>query len=199
MKIEPITTKLTTYSGDVIIPIGAAEVQVQYGDQQYMLPLVITPNNGPTLLGRNWLYKIRLDWVSLFNKQPIVNSVKLDENLESLLNKNAEVFAPELGTPKDMKVRIPLNPDAKPKFFKARTVPYALKDKIEKELDRMVKSGVYEPVEYSSWATPIVPVPKPDGSIRVCGDYKLTVNQAAEVDSYPVPKAEDLLATLNGG
>ena len=114
MKIKPITAQLTTYSGDVINSIGAAEVQVQYGDQQYML--VITTNDGPTLLGRNWLYKIRLDWVSLFNKQPVVNSVKLDENLESLLYKYAEVFAPELGTLKEMKVRIPLNLDDKPKF-----------------------------------------------------------------------------------
>ena len=44
-----------------------------------------------------------------------------------------------------------------------------------------------------------MPVPKDDGTVRICGDYKLTVNRAAEWDSYPVPKTEDLIATLNGG
>ena len=40
---------------------------------------------------------------------------------------------------------------------------------------------------------------KPDGSIRICGDYKLTINRAAKPDVYPLPRVEDLLATLAGG
>ena len=40
---------------------------------------------------------------------------------------------------------------------------------------------------------------KENGKIRICGDYKITVNQASKLDRYPVPKIEDLLATLEGG
>ena len=47
-------------------------------------------------------------------------------------------------------------------------------------------------------ALAIVPILKPDGSIRIC-DYKLTMNQAAKPDVYTLPRAEDLLATLAGG
>jgi len=46
---------------------------------------------------------------------------------------------------------------------------------------------------------PVVPVVKPDGSIRLCGDYNVTINQAAQTDTYPLPKIEDLLASLSGG
>ena len=46
---------------------------------------------------------------------------------------------------------------------------------------------------------PIVPVLKKDGTVRICGDYKLTVNQASKVDSYPLPKIDDLFASLAGG
>ena len=52
---------------------------------------------------------------------------------------------------------------------------------------------------YSNWAAPIVPVLKHDGSIRLCGDYRVTVNQAAKVDTYPLPKVEDLFAAMSGG
>ena len=45
----------------------------------------------------------------------------------------------------------------------------------------------------------MVPVIKNDGSIRICGDYKQTINSVSECDRYPVPKTEDLFATLNGG
>ena len=44
-----------------------------------------------------------------------------------------------------------------------------------------------------------MPIVKPDGSIRICGDYKTTVNQVSKLDSYPIPKVEDFLATLGGG
>ena len=50
-----------------------------------------------------------------------------------------------------------------------------------------------------SGVTPIVPILKKDGSIRICGDYKITVNQVANVDSYPIPIIEDLYTNLVGG
>ena len=63
----------------------------------------------------------------------------------------------------------------------------------------MIKLGVIEKVNYSNWAAPIVPVPKPDGSIRICGDYKVAINPSLLVDQFPVPKAEDLFSSLAGG
>ena len=56
-----------------------------------------------------------------------------------------------------------------------------------------------EPVQFSDWAAPIVPVLKRDGSVRACGDYKVTVNQAARLDTYPLPRIDDLFASLSGG
>ena len=55
------------------------------------------------------------------------------------------------------------------------------------KIDCLAKSGIIEPVEFSDWPAPIVPVVKTDGSIRICGDYKVTVNQAAKLDKYPLP------------
>ena len=40
---------------------------------------------------------------------------------------------------------------------------------------------------------------KQDGSVRICGDYKVTVNQAAKTDSFPLPRIDDLFASLAGG
>ena len=58
----------------------------------------------------------------------------------------------------------------------SRSLPCALKRKIEEELDRSVQTTVIERERYSNWATPVVPVLKTYGKVRVCGDHKLTVN-----------------------
>ena len=78
-------------------------------------------------------------------------------------------------------------------------VPYALRSSIEDELDRLEQEGILEKVTHSEWATPIVAIPKPDGRVRLCGDFKVTVNQFLRVDHYPLPTAQDLYATLAGG
>ncbi|BHF84810.1 hypothetical protein SprV_0902796200 [Sparganum proliferum] len=89
--------------------------------------------------------------------------------------------------------------DFRPRFFKARRVPYAVAPKVEEELDRLQKADIIEPVQYSEWAAPIVPVLKSDGSLRICGDYKLTINSATKLNPYPLPRIEDLYASLVGG
>ena len=149
---------------------------------------------GPSLFGRDWLTKLCLDWTQL-----CANHVCYSLSLQGILDKYTSVFSSELGTLKDTTVTISLDPTAQPQFCKGRTVPYALKGKIEKELDRLVQQGVIELITFSEWAAPIVPVLKKDGTVRICGDYKMTVNQAAKVDSYPLSKINDLFASLAGG
>ena len=57
-----------------------------------------------------------------------------------------------------------------------------------------------EPVEHSEWASPIVAVLKPDKqSVRICGDFKQTVNPVSKLDRYPILKVEDLFAKLSRG
>ena len=70
---------------------------------------------------------------------------------------------------------------------------------VEQQLDKLEKDGVIEPVQHSEWAAPIVPVLKSDKSVRICGDFKQTVNQASRLDKYPIPRIEDLFAKLAGG
>ena len=56
--------------------------------------------------------------------------------------------------------------------------------------------GTIRPVEFSEWATPIVPIVKSDGTIRICGDFKITLSEVSKLDNYPIPKTEDLFQQL---
>ena len=65
-----------------------------------------------------------------------------------------------------------LKEGAKPVLMKDRPVPYSLVEKVEKEHDRLLQSDILYQVSCNNWASPVVHVPKSDGSIRVFGDYK---------------------------
>ena len=161
---------------------GFTTITVKYKEQTEQLPLVVANGSGPCLLGRDWLTKICLDWTNLF----CVNHACYSLSLQGILDTYATIFNPELGALKGTTATIRVDPTAQPRFHKPRAVPYVLKAKIEKELDRLVQQGAIEPIEFLEWAAPIVPVLKKDGSIRICGDYKVTINQVSQVDSYPL-------------
>lgn len=59
---------------------------------------------------------------------------------------HTEVFKEGLGSMKNITVKLNIKPDSRPKFFKARPVPYAIKPKVETELEYLLKKGVLEPV-----------------------------------------------------
>ena len=168
------------------------DVNVSYGDQHKRLPVLVVSGKGPSLLGRDWLSEIRLRWKEIFQVR--------EDMLEQVLQEHNDVFQDELGTLKGFQAKIYVDPSAQPKFCKARTVPYAMQTLVEEELNRLVQLGILEPVQFAEWAAPIVPVLKSDKkSVRICGDFKLTVNQASRLDRYPIPNIEDLLAKLSGG
>ena len=174
--------------------VGETTIRVSYADQEpKMFSLVVVAGCGPFLLGRNWLQHFVLDWRS-------VKAVLIDNDpLRRLLQDYSDVFREGLGTITPFKAHLIVTPNAVPRFHRPRQVPYALKSQVEQELNRLEREGVLKRVNHSQWAAPIVTVPKKDGTVRICGDYKVTVNPVLDVDQYPLPRPEDLFATLAGG
>ena len=98
---------------------------------------------GPNLVGRDWLSQVNVNMGEIFSLQH--PSAPLKEIIEEYPN----VFSDQLGCLNGANVHLYVNQEACPKFFKPRPVPLALKDKVEKELDRLVAEGILPPVQFS--------------------------------------------------
>ena len=183
---------LRLYGGQRLPVLGTVNAQVKYGDQSKVLPLLVVEGDGASLFGRNWLDHLQINWSE-------IHSVCREASLDELLLRHASLFREEIGALKGQTAKLFVPDDAQPRFFKPRRLPYCLKDKVEQELDRLLEAGIISPVKFADWAAPIVPVIKANGSVRICGDYKLTINQVAKQDIYPLPLVEDLFTSLSGG
>ena len=190
--IEPTGICLCTYMGQELPVLGTTTINVRYGSQTTSLPLVVVKGDGASLFGRNWLEHIKFNWSA-------IHSVSNTQDIEDILKNYQQLFRKELGTLKGMEAQIHVPPKTQPRYFKPRPLPYSLKAKVEKELERLQETGVITPVQFSDWAAPIVPVVKSDGSIRICGDYSVTVNAVSRLDNYLLPRVEDLFTVMTGG
>ena len=115
------------------------------------------------------------------------------------MNEFKDVFSKGLGCLKTVKTKLYLQNDAVPVYCKPRVVPFALRPKVEAEIENLLKENVISPIEHSEWATPVVPVVKKNGTIRLCGDFKVSVNPFFLPNSYPMPTISDIQEKLNGG
>lgn len=156
------------------------------------LMVTVVDGDGPSLLGRDWLKYIRLDWTQISN-------VQCSTQLDDLLKEYDRLFQEELGTVQNFKASLHLKDSTQPILFRPRPVPFAIRDAVGQELDRLEANNIIEKVAHSDWAAPIVAVPKKDGRLRICGDYKVTINPVLVIDQHPLPRPEELFATLSGG
>ena len=131
--------------------MGTIDTCVHYKNQSKVLPLIVVAGNEASLFGRIWLSHFQLDW----------------PEFEQLLQCHVSLFGEELGLLKGQTAKIFIPADTRPRFFKARRLPYSLKAKVEHELDRLQADRIISPVRFSDWATPIVPVVKSNGDVCV--------------------------------
>jgi hypothetical protein len=61
-----------------------------------------------------------------------------------------------------------------------------MRPKVQKELEKLEQDDIISKIEMSDWAFPIVPVLKKDESVRICGDFKVTVNQVSMFARSPL-------------
>ena len=167
-KLMPTNCVLRTYSKHSLSVRGSISVKVKCNGNICTLNLLVVKGNGPALLGRDWIKKLNLDWSSVNRVAP--------ESFEELCNRYPEVFQPTLGKVTGIKAELHVVTGAIPKFCKPRSVPYALRDAVEAQLNKMEADGVITPVNFSEWAAPTVNIPKVDHTVRICRDYKVSIN-----------------------
>lgn len=196
-KMEKTGLILKTYTGESIKPLGYVSVDIKVNDAEargnvYVLPGIVQP-----IFGREWMVLLKtnvtlnkIEDIDEKTKEKLLTEVKVDFQ---------GLFKDDVGKIPGYKGHIQLKPGMKPLFKPPRPLPYSLKDKVEDEIDRLENEGILTKISYSEWGTPVVPIIKPDGTVRLCADYKVTVNRAVENCSFPIPRTEDIFASIGKG
>lgn len=184
-------TILQSYNGSNIVTLGTLSLPFTFRSRTENMRVFVVRDGGPLLLGR--------DFCSQFNLRIATVNSCTEGYLNKLISKYPKLFTGELGLCANVSVDLKLKPDSNPIFFKARPVPFALRGRIEEEISRLQKLGILVPVKLSDYASPVVPVLKRDGKIRLCADYSVTLNKQLVIEKYPLPRIDELFAKLHGG
>ncbi|XP_011867907.1 PREDICTED: uncharacterized protein K02A2.6-like [Vollenhovia emeryi] len=165
--------------------------------------MVVMSRPGPTLIGRQWLKILGLWPLKHLNDSAneIDKCHKIDnaDVVKEFKSEFPRLFGPGPGIYNKGMLKIVLKDSAVPVSLKARRLPFALMEKVETEINRLVKLKHLEKIDISEWSTPIVPVIKKDGSVRICGNFKLTINPYLVIDRHPIPLVDEIFAALSGG
>lgn len=198
----PLDTKMHAVSATKhgISIIARFQCDIQLNGEVNSSFIYVTNIDSINLLG--------IDLIEMFNLWDKPLSSICCNKVNITANKNTEIariqkqfsklFRPELGICKKAEIKLQLKADVKPVFRPKRPVAYAVLPVIEKELQRLQDLGIISPVDHSEWAAPIVVAKKPNGSIRICGDYSTGLNANLEPHQYPLPVPEDIFAKLSG-
>lgn len=198
--IEKTDVVFRFYDGTKMRPVGTIKPMVKYKNKSKYLELFIVEGGSTSLIGRHWLAELGIKIPACQQiDSNMVDNCKLEGiDLSILMDRYKELFSGGLGRFTGGMATLRVREGAVPVYCRARPLPYAVKDQVDAQLDDMLREGIIEPVNTSEWATPLVPVRKADGGLRICADYKVTLNPALLVDRFPLPRVEDLLVGLNG-
>lgn len=179
-------------------PVGMLQnVQIEWNNRKVISNVYISGASSPPFIGRSWLHLLGLQPLYKKSQLHYVDSIKENQNkLKNILLSHKSFFESGKSSFTKKEIKLERKENAVPKYCLARSVPFALQKKLELELDRLVKLEIIVPVETSEWATPIVPVVKPNGDIRICRDYKTTVNPQLKTIRYAPPNFDDVVARL---
>lgn len=198
---------LNAYWFQQSIPLlGKIQVNVAFNGRNQILEAIIVKSGSrklSSLMGRDWLEKLEINWQRNRQSTKFIAKDKDTQNRNILLNglksKYPSVFGQRRGEIKEFQANLSLKGNPIPVFCKPRSIPYAVKPLVETELQRLVKEGVLTQVMHTEWATPLVVVPKSEGQIRICADFKVTINPYLNKEHYPLPNPKDIYASLAGG
>lgn len=210
LTIQPVNIDITTASGQNLEVVGCVELPITFGSVTKIVSALVIPSvKRGLILGSDFWRSFGIvptitpfkDPISIEELQEPIFETTLTEDQLAKLEEVKQLFKPavdgQLETTSMINHRIELSEETK-KLPPVRINPFptspARQDKINQELDSMLKSGIIER-SYSDWALRLIPVDKPDGSVRLCLDAR-KLNERTVRDSYPLPHADRILSRL---
>ena len=200
-QLDPVKFTYSSFSGYLIRLKGETVVDVNYQNQCTQLKLVVGGKSRNNILGRNWINVLHLNQQALgdiISNSSIHNVECTFKNLNELLIHYDDIFKDSLGYCK-VKAHLHVKPNVIPKFCKPQSLPFAYREAVENDLNRLIAEHVLEPITVSKWAAPTMVVPKTGGKVRICADLSTAVNQSLNIDQYSLPKPNDLFVALKEG
>lgn len=191
LKLFLCNLKLSGYGGNNIVVLGKTNVNIKIKNDEYLATLIIVKDGKKPLLGRDWLSAMKIDCQTSIQRCNLIIHQDSQIKLNSLVEKYSDIFS---GFPGETKGTLGIlklkEANIKPIAFKPRRIAYAVENLVKKELDKLCTEGKMYKVtnkETGTWATPIVTIIKGPRNIRICGDYKVTINPFLEVPNHPIP------------
>ena len=189
-QIKQVKEKVNSASQHAVKILGTIEGEIKIGSRVLRGNIFVTdlPLN---LLGIDLLDAFQL-WDTPINQ---ISSLALDNHdsiIRRIMDKYKDVFRDELGKCTKGLIHLQLKENAAPVMRPKRNPSLSTQGKIEAELERLQAAGIITPVDFSSYGAPIVAVRKPNGKIRICGDYSTGLNDVLESHAFPLPLPKDL-------
>lgn len=206
LKLFPADVDLVTASGEKLDVAGYVNLPMSFNGQTKLIATLVVPAlKRRLLLGTDFwrafgivptVQSSTVEEVQILSEERPLTDEQLQE-LELVKSQFKVAVDGQLDTTPLISHRIELTDEAK-QTGPVRINPFPTSPKrqeqINKELDSMLEAGIIER-SYSDWALRLVPVDKPDDSVRLCLDAR-KLNERTIRDSYPLPHADRILSRV---
>lgn len=190
--------RLRSFSGQDCQLEGAIMMEVGYEGKLIPLEVLVVRKGTGELLGRDFIEKFGMQISTILRVQSSTEEQMGAQMVDQLIDAFPSLFSERLGKATGAPVSLETTADLKPVFCRPREIPYAYEKRVGEQIDQLVREGVLEKLEYSEFGTPLVIVPKANGELRICGDYKSTINRYLRDFNHPIPTPEEIFRKLAG-
>ena len=193
LKISKTRMKTKPYGSRTVLCKGRYTGTVMFGDEVENVCIYVVKQNLETLLsGRVSEALGIIQFKAIVNHTSCTDPVK-----EEVLSRYKRIFS-SVGTLTDYKVTFYIDKDVQPVAQPARAVPFHLRQKLEKEIERLEREGSIEEHEGPApWISNVVLAPMDDGGTRLTIDMR-EANRAIKSTNIPIPKVEDIKSRIAG-
>ena len=186
--------KLVPYGGQNSLKVlGICQAHVETKDMHDVVKFhVVKGENLGSIMGFNTATKLSVI--------KVVNKIQTDKSGNVEDEEEFKHLFKGIGKLKNRQIKLHVDKDVQPVAQRPRKTPFHLRDKVKKEIDKLIDQDVIEKVEGepTQWVSPIVTPPKRNPEeIRLCVDMR-EANKAIRRERHIMPTMEELIVDLNG-
>lgn len=190
-KILPTTTRARSAGGHQLEIVGRAKIPVKVRESPEIIDFIVGKNlTTKCILGTPFLKKNKV--VIEFNS---INEEKTGNNINEATIQLKELLEGKRENVKGVECTIDTL-QGKVVCVKPYQIPQAIENKVLIAINEL-KEKKYIIESKSSWCNNLVPVEKPDGTVRITVNFKL-LNQLVEPDKYSLPRMDTIVHGLYG-